>query len=274
MTLIRRCSYLAALAAAGCLLATPAFGQLYGVAWDTGNLYSVSPANASLTLIGNTGLTRVDSLEFGPDGRLFATTNFSSVGNSQLYTINPATAAATPVGPMGVQQFEGALAFAPDGTAYGAGQNSTDLYTISTATGAATVIGNIGVRDVSGMLFRSDGTLVAMEGTTGDNLYSINLSSFATANISALPSIGGVGGMTAIGNTAYLATGLTSDGTNSLYTIDLFTGATSLIGTFGLSGDGISGLAGRVPEPSSVALLATLIVGLLPARLSRVSRKV
>jgi len=236
-----------------------AHAGLLGIEWDTGNLYSVSTSNASLTLIGSTGLTAPDSLEFNAGGTLYTTTN-GFLGASGLYSINPANAAATLVGATGVTQFEGAIAFAPDGTAYGAGQGGTDIYTINLTTGAATVIGNIGLIDVSGLAFRSDGTLVAIEGTTGNSLYSINLTTFATTAIATLlPTLGDIGGLTVQGSTAYLATGGPGvGGTNSLYSIDLFTGATTLIGSFGLSEDGLSGLAlmptGAVPEPASLAI--------------------
>jgi len=241
------------------LCARSAPGALYGVTWDTGNLYTINPATAAPTLVGATGITRIDDMAFGPDGNLYATTNSSSnAGGSRLFRINPATAAPTLIGAMGVTQFEGALAFRSTGVAYGAGQNATDLYTINLGTGVATVIGTMAGRDVSGWLFRSDGTLIAMEGTTGSNLYSINLTTFATTNIAPIPTIGGIGGMTMMGTTAYLATGLREGGTNSLYTFNPFTGATSLVGSFGLSGDGVSGLAAPIPEPATATLLATI----------------
>lgn len=61
------------------LVAGAAQAGLLGVHWDTGDLYEISTTDASLTLIGNTGLTSPEagSLEFRPsDGTLFAfTTN-------------------------------------------------------------------------------------------------------------------------------------------------------------------------------------------------------
>jgi len=256
------------------LRAQPASGALYAVTWDTGTLYTVNPANAALTVVGNTGITRIDDMAFGLDGNLYATTNSSSnVGSSRLYRINPATAVPTLIGNMNVTQFEGALAFRSNGVAYGAGQGGTQLYTINLGTGLATVIGNMAGRDVSGWIFRSDGTLVAMEGTTGSNLYSINLTNFTTTNISALPPIGGIGGMATMGATTYMATGLREGGSNSLYTLNPFTGATTLVGAFTtLSGDGVSGLAAEIPEPSALSLMIIGSCGavrLLPRRRHR-----
>ncbi len=55
---------------------------LLGIDSDTGNLYQISTANASLTLIGNTGLTMPADLQFSPDGSLYT---FTVGTNSTLY---------------------------------------------------------------------------------------------------------------------------------------------------------------------------------------------
>src|SRR5207253_2158884 len=86
--------------------------DLLGVNFDTGELVSVSTANAALTHIGNTGIASMGALEFAPDGTLYG---FTVGPTSTLYSINPVTAAATLVGPLGQFTFEGALAFAPGG---------------------------------------------------------------------------------------------------------------------------------------------------------------
>ena len=97
-----------------CLLSNPCYSQLLGITWDRGGeLYSISTIDASVKLIGRTGLTLPESLDFGPDGRLYTTTNGVPSLTSELYVINPQTAEAALIGPTGVAQFEGALAFAP-----------------------------------------------------------------------------------------------------------------------------------------------------------------
>jgi len=92
------------------------------------------------------------------------------VGGSQLATINPNTGSVTIIGPLGVTAM-GAMAFAPNGTLYGATENKGvtpfgALYTINTSTGAATLVTTI--RDgsnqphpggFSSIQFGCDGTL-------------------------------------------------------------------------------------------------------------------
>src|SRR5262245_35446881 len=132
---------------------------LLAVTFDTGNLYQVSTTDASLTLIGATGVFGLGSLETAPDGTLYA---FTTGDQASLYTINPVTGAATAVGPLSAEfVFEGGLAFGPDGTAYGtnilgADQNQlsvAELFTLNLATGAATVVGIIpgGFHDINGL---------------------------------------------------------------------------------------------------------------------------
>jgi len=101
------------------------------------------------------------------------------VGGSQLATINPNTGFVTIIGPLGVTNM-GAMAFAPDGTLYGATENKGfspfgALYTINTSTGAATLVTPI--RDggnqphpggFSSIQFGCDGTLYYGGGSSFD----------------------------------------------------------------------------------------------------------
>ncbi len=70
-------------------------GTLYGLGKNDGNLYTVNPATAALTLVGNVGVSigsPTGGLTFGPTGVLYATLDDS------LYTLNPTTGLATEVG--------------------------------------------------------------------------------------------------------------------------------------------------------------------------------
>jgi hypothetical protein len=282
MSLLTRSFAAVALLAAA---AAPAgAGQLYAVDWDTGNLYQVSATNAALTLVGGTGLSVPADIQFAPDGTLYAITPTGPGSPAALYKLNPNTAAATLVGQLGQVLTEGALTITPSGTAYafnGANTANVDqLLSINLQTGAATVVGQLnGQHDIDGMAFRSDGELVALD-EVSDSLLLINPTTLAVSTLAAVPGpAGAVGGMTTIdGKTGFYATGILEGGTNSLFSVNLSTGASTLIGSFAptiTSGEGISGLAEAAnvataaPEPASLVLLGLGAAALALPRLRR-----
>jgi PEP-CTERM motif len=251
-------------------------GTLLAIDWDTGTLYNLSTTNAALTPIGSTGLSLPADIQFAPNGTLYA---FTAGGSSTLYTINPVTAKATAVGPLGISSiFEGGLAFSPGGIAYGTnGDNSGNpqLFSINLNTGQATVIGTIsgGDHDINGLAYRSDGKLIGLDRVT-NSLLVIDPTTAASSVLAAIgPTVGALGGMTVSGGTGYFDTAgpaATNPGSNSLYSFDLFTGSSSLIGSFSptISDEGISGIAaapaqtGSVPEPASLFLVTISVVGM------------
>jgi len=252
-----------------CLFGSAAFGGLFGIDFDSGMMFSVSPVNASLTLVGSTGVSGFAEIEFAPDGTLYGFTTSSS---ANLYTINPSTAAVSVIGPLGLGfVFEGGLAFAPNGSAFGTNGDSAgnpQLFSLNLATGAATVIGTIsgGAHDINGLAYRSDGKLIGLD-RESNSLLVIDPTTAVSSVLAAVPAtVGGVGGMTVLGGVGYFNTsgpGGSIPGSNELYSFNLFTGASTLVGSFAptISGNGMSGLAARVPEPSSVILAACGLVG-------------
>jgi len=246
-----------------------AFADLVGVDVTTGTLYSVSESNGSLSAIGNTGITGAwADITYAPGGTLYGFTD-SAATTPTLYTINPTTAATTPVGPLNIGfVFEGGLAITPGGVAYGmnTGANSSaGLFNINLSTGVATAIGTVtGATDINGLVYRSDGMLIGLDDNT-NSLLVINPVTLTSAFLAAVPtSVGAVGGMTIDKGVGYYITaGPSLGGSDALYSFNLFSGASTLVGNLGLTDGGLSGLAApmtTVPEPSEFWVLAALFL--------------
>jgi hypothetical protein len=269
-------AFLGALFAALMVTAAPdaQAGAIVGVD-RSGNLYNVSPVDASLTLIGSTTLP-IMAMEMAPNGTLYGWTVGQGGFNGELYTINPTTAEYTLVGPFNIPDLciEGGLAISPSGTAYAAVNGTTGvgrfLFTINLQTGAATRGAKLSdeLIDINGLLWRSDGKLVGIERVT-NSLIQIDPLTGAISTIAVISdaTLGAVGDMTMLDGISYFSTASTSgSGTNELFRFDPFTGAHERVGSFGINfaDSGISGLAGvAVPEPSSevsMLLCATLLV--------------
>ncbi len=118
-------------------------GDFHG---DT-NLYRVDRRDASLTLVGDTGLERIMDLAFDPAGTLWAT-----VGN-KLYTLDTDTGTSTEIAaitdvngdelPIETEEIMG-IAFTSNGDLFGTSIWSGMLYSIDPESGAATEVGNSG----------------------------------------------------------------------------------------------------------------------------------
>ncbi len=264
MTRTPTCTLVAAGVLVGLILMTAPLAladNLFGYHYSGRDLYRVSETDASITLIGNTGLT-IGGMELYTDGFLYGITTGSSAA---LYQIDPSNAAATEIGPLGIGfVFEGALAISPEGVGYGTNNDSAGnprLFTIDIETGAATIVGTISdpPHDINGLAWRSDGMLVGLDGNQ-NVLLAIDPATAASSVIVDLePSAGNAGGMTVFDGMGYFATGgSVVGGTNELYRFDLYTGEHTLVGGFPsdvITGVGMSALA-AVPEPGSLLLLA------------------
>ncbi len=241
--------------------------QMLAVEFDTGDVYGVSMGDASLTYLGSTGLVGLGSLEFAPDGTLYA---FTTGTTPTLYELAPGNFAPSEIGPLGLDFiFDGSLVFASTGIVYGTNRGTTtdpDLFTLDMSTGAATIVGTIAIdsasrADINAMAWRNDGVLVGLDRISNSLVEIDPADGSGTALAGVTPSVGGVGGMAVWDDVGYFATagpGAFPGGSNELYSFNLDTGVQQFIGSFGgtiTSGSGIAGLA-VVPEPMSLALLA------------------
>jgi len=120
-----------------------ALGGIYG---DT-NLYRVDRKDATLTLVGDTGLERIMDLAFDPEGTLWAT-----VGNV-LYTLDMETGAPTEIVtitdtngdplPLETSEIMG-IGFTSNGELFGTTPWTDVVYRIDPESGVATEVGNSG----------------------------------------------------------------------------------------------------------------------------------
>jgi hypothetical protein len=238
---------------------------LIGVEENTGDFYAISTTDASLQLIGHSGVAGLGALEFNPRDGLFY--GFTTGEAPMLYRFNipPTLDAVTgqSIGPLGVFAFEGGLAFAPDGTAYAVNGGVTVPYlvTLNLNTGQATVVNSMQDRhDIAGLGWRGDGVLIGLDSTDNALLAIDPMTAGATTIDSILPIIGGVGGMALLNGSGYFVTAgplAVNPGSNGLYSFDALTGEHFFIGSFEdvILGSGFSGLS-VVPEPATLTLLA------------------
>ena len=159
---------------------------------QNGLLYSVSTANASLTLIG--GVTGTPNLAtFGSTTTgLYGLGSTGSFDVATLFSINPQTGAMTAIGPLGasaVPNGQGYYARLSVGSSTLYVEFNGNLYTINTTTGAAT---QVGTTDSNGFL---TSVLLLEYGTYyvgfGSGIATINV---ATGQIDSHSSIFGAGG--------------------------------------------------------------------------------
>jgi len=261
----------------------PAYGGLIVLTNSQNQLLTIdsaTPGTISNT-VGITGLQGGESI-LGIDFRPATGQLYGLGSTSRLYTINTTTGAATQVGSAG--------AFTLSGTAFGFDFNPT--------VDRIRVIGNTGQNL---RLNPNDGTLAATDtainggptalvgsaytnnfaGAVTTSLYGIDANA-DSLYLSSNPNAGTYGlvgplGLNAIANLGFdigsdgiafaaiqTQNILAQVGAAGLYTINLSTGAATLVGQIGPSGQDITGLAiVLVPEPATFGLMGLGTAGLL-----------
>ena len=139
----------------------------------TGTLFSVNPANGSLSTIGTSS---IDYDDFG------STTDglFAEGFDENLYSINPTTGAATLIGPTGLTFGSWRSLSTNSSTLYFA--NGPNLYTLNTTTGAPTLIGGTGGAQMGALLVEG-GILYGGENTPSLSVDSLNPSTGAATTV-------------------------------------------------------------------------------------------
>ncbi len=133
-----------------------------------------SPLGQALSIMGMT---------CSPDGALYAIGQFDSTNPdfNSLYAVDRETGLASRIGPTGVHDQESpyggflmALAFAPDGTLYGA--NVSTLFRVDPSTGEATkVVDFVGVELVMGLAIDNGGNFYVSDWVAPSSIYALNV---------------------------------------------------------------------------------------------------
>lgn len=144
-----------------CLLVLPASARadFIGLTVDSapgGNVVRINERTGAVSVIGHSGLVSADGLARDGSGRLF--TVGTRDGIASLYTINEQTGMATFAAPLLGIGYANGLAFSDSGVLYAA---LDALYTINPTTGQATLVGSFaltGFQQMEGLTFAPDGT--------------------------------------------------------------------------------------------------------------------
>jgi len=241
-----------------------ASADVIGVTFN-GTVASFDSTIGTTTVLGNAGITRLDSLATSPSGILYSV---GGTSDNTLVTINPTTGQATTVATLNynVPKPTGTatgLSFSPTGELFAViGASSTwSLYNINPTTGATTFVGSTGIQvGFQDLAFSPNGTLYAWNGTNG--LVTINPTTGQTT------ILGNPNGL------SFNSLAFRNDGTlwaakstsPTLWSnIDLSTGAvTSTAFTFAASG-GIRGIQflAPVPVPAAIWLFGSGLAGVV-----------
>lgn len=227
----------------------PANQVLYGVG-STSRLYTIDPLTGIATQVGSAGAFTLSGTTFAVDfnpvpDRLRVISNIGQ--NLRINPIDGSLAATdTGISPGGVTL---------TGAAYsnnGPGVSVTTLYGIDATNGVLTTVGSI-----NGSPNSPNG------GVVGPTIGSLGLGT------SLDPRIGF--DITGVNNSNAFASILTG-GTDKLYSLNLNTGAATLVGTIG-NGltvyNGLTAATAIAPEPASLGLIAIFSLGLINRRAKR-----
>lgn len=235
------------LTAAALGFAAPAFAApILWVSDSNGNIAKVDVATGLGTTIAYTGPVLTD-IAFNSAGDLFG------ISFTTLYKIDKDTGARTTVGALGGSAFN-ALVFGSTGTLYAAA--GTSLYSVNTTTGLATTLGSTGFSSAGDLAFFGGKLYLSASGSTSSSLVDVDLS----------PVNGTLVGSTGVNDVFGLARG--DDGIlygvagNSVYTMNVTTGAATFKTSYNYAGRGVAfGSAffaeatGAVPEPTTWAMM-------------------
>ncbi len=211
-----------------------AVNDIIAVSWS-GNVYTIDSGTGVGSLLGSSGFSSLNASARAADGTIYASSGLST---TTIIRIDPNTGAGTLVVNSNLGSCRG-MAFANDGRLFAiedAGFVSDNLYTIDLTTGNKTFIGATGMPGLQGLAVdpttgRMYGWDVGSGSGIGAGLVAIDMNTGAATDVD--PNTPGSG--SDVQGIGFDSAGNLYGARDSLYTISLSTGATSLVGTGGYS---------------------------------------
>lgn len=253
-----------ALLTAACATVASGQARLYGV--DGANLLELNPATGAVIgttpIIGTTGV--VGGLAYDANT---STLFLSSTSLDSLWTLNINTGVATLIGSFGnAAVVMHGLEIDDTGQLYGYSTNPANaarFFSIDRNTGLATGISDPGFAGFGSMGYVAATGTMYISDTVGDQLLTIN----RTTGVVTPIGLFGVAAQVGVGmayDPAFGMLAVNNSGTDALYSLNLSTGAATLISNL-TSGNMLSLVF--IPAPGTIALLG--VAGVLASRRRR-----
>ncbi len=217
------------------LMSTPPRADFVGVTWD-GDAVRIDPTTGNWTLIGNTGHIQLNAMARHSNGR-FVTANIPSQELPHIDYLDPVLGRAD-ICALPFLNGIRALAYSGTDVLYAIDSNDSgtqnDLYTLdlSVPFGDSSIkhfVGTTTLAEIVGMTFATNGTLYGWSYVSG--LVVLDPSTAIVTDVN--PALGG---STSIQTIAFAPDGTLYGAGDSLFTIDLVTGAPTPVGSaFGVS---------------------------------------